>query len=122
MREIVTDLLFGAPVVWCFAVMGIFALVTERGKSIVLTFEVSLRCWSFLGASAGLYYRNHYFIVMLPVVSLLAGRAMARGVAQLAERIRMSRLRLSAIGVGIFVLGGAQALYAQRAIFFEMGP
>jgi 4-amino-4-deoxy-L-arabinose transferase-like glycosyltransferase len=122
LREIVPDLFFGAPVVWCFAVIGLFALIRERGKSAALSLEVSLLGWSFVGASAGLYYRNHYFIVMLPAVCLLAGKAMAWSIAQLAERIRMSRLRLSAIGIGVFALGWAQALYAQRAIFFEMGP
>jgi len=122
LREIVPALFFGAPVVWCFAAIGLFALVRERGKSAALNFEVSLLGWSFLGASAGLYYRNHYFIVMLPAVCLLAGKAMAWSVAQLVERVRMSRLRLTAIAVGVFAFGWAQALYAQRAIFFELGP
>ena len=122
LREIVPDLFFGAPVVWCFAAAGLFALVRERGKSAALSFEVSLLGWSFVGASAGLYYRNHYFIVMLPAVCLLAGKATAWSIAQLAERIRMNPLRLSAIGAAVFTLGYAQALYAQRAIFFEMSP
>jgi 4-amino-4-deoxy-L-arabinose transferase-like glycosyltransferase len=122
LREIVPDLFFGAPVVWCFAAAGLFALVRERGKSAALSFEVSLLGWSFVAASAGLYYRNHYFIVMLPAVCLLAGKAMAWSAAQLAERVRMNPLRLSAIGAAVFALGYAQALYAQRAIFFEMSP
>jgi hypothetical protein len=122
LREIVPDLFFGAPVVWCFAAAGLFALVTERGKSVAFSFEVSLLGWSFVGASAGLYYRNHYFIVMLPAVCLLAGKAMAWSAAQLAERARINPLRLSTIGAGVFALGYAQALYAQRAIFFEMSP
>jgi general stress protein CsbA len=122
LREIVPDLFFGAPVVWCFAVIGLFALIRERGKSVALSFEVSLLGWSFVAASAGLYYRNHYFIVMLPAVCLLAGKAMAWSVTELVERVRMNRLRLSAIGAALFALGYAQALYAQRAIFFELGP
>ena len=122
LREIVPDLFFGAPVVWCFAVIGLFALIRERGKSVALSFEVSLLGWSFVGASAGLYYRNHYFIVMLPAVCLLAGKAMAWSVTELVERVRINGLRLSAIGAALFALGYAQALYAQRAIFFELGP
>jgi 4-amino-4-deoxy-L-arabinose transferase-like glycosyltransferase len=122
LREIAPDLFFGAPVAWCFAAAGLFALVRERGKSAALSFEVSLLGWSFVAASAGLYYRNHYFIVMLPAVCLLAGKAMAWSAAQLAERVRMNPLRLSAIGAAVFLLGYAQALYAQRAIFFEMSP
>ena len=122
LREIVPDLFFGAPVVWCFAAAGLFALVRERGKSAALSFEVSLLGWSFIGASAGLYYRNHYFIVMLPAVCLLAGKAMAWSAVQLAERVRMNPLRLSALGAAVFALGYAQALYAQRAILFELSP
>jgi 4-amino-4-deoxy-L-arabinose transferase-like glycosyltransferase len=122
LREVVPDLFFGAPVVWCFAVIGLFALIRERGKSAALSFEVSLLGWSFVGASAGLYYRNHYFIVMLPAVCLLAGKAMAWSAVQLAQRIRMNPLRLSAIGAAVFALGYAQALYAQRAILFGLSP
>src|ERR1700693_2165184 len=122
LREIVPDLFFGAPVVWCFAAAGLFALLRERGKSAALSFEVSLLGWSFVGASAGLYYRNHYFIVMLPAVCLLAGKAMAWSAVQLAEPVRMNPLRLSAIGAAVFALGYAQALYAQRAILFGLSP
>ena len=122
LREIVPDLFFAAPVVWCLALIGLFALVRERGKSFALSFAISLLGWSFLGASAGLYYRNHYFIVVLPAICLLAGKAMAWSMAQPAGRIRMGRLELSAIGIAVFALGCAQALYAQRAVFFEMSP
>jgi len=122
LREIAPDLFFGAPVVWCFAVIGLFALIRERGKCAALSFEVSLLGWSFIGASAGLYYRNHYFIVMLPAVCLLAGKAMAWSAVQLAERVRMNPLRLSGLGAAVFALGYAQALYAQRAILFELSP
>jgi 4-amino-4-deoxy-L-arabinose transferase-like glycosyltransferase len=122
LREVAPDLFFGAPVVWCFAAIGLLALIMERGKGAALSFTVGLLCWSFVGASAGLYYRNHYFILMLPAVCLLAGKAMAWSVEQLARIVRINRFRLRTIGVAVFALGWAQALYAQRAIFFEMSP
>jgi 4-amino-4-deoxy-L-arabinose transferase-like glycosyltransferase len=120
--EIVPEVFFGAPVVWCFAAIGLLALMLQRGKGAALSFTVALLGWSFVGASAGLYYRNHYFILMLPAVCLLAGKAMAWSVEQLAQRVRTNRLRLSAICAAVFALGWAEALYAQRAIFFEMSP
>ena len=122
LREVAPDLFFGAPVVWCFAAIGLFALMMERGKGAALSFVVGLLGWSFVGASAGLYYRNHYFILMLPAVCLLAGKAMAWSVEQLAQRVRMNRVRLNTIVAAVFALGWAQALCAQRAIFFEMSP
>ena len=122
LREVIPDLFFGAPVVWCFAAIGLLALLIERGKSFALSFTVGLLGWSFVGASAGLYYRNHYFILMLPAVCLLAGKALAWSVEQLALIVRINRYRLRTIGVMLFALGWAQAVYAQRAIFFEMTP
>ncbi len=122
LREVTPDLFFGAPVVWCFAAVGLIALLVERGKSALLSFTVGLLGWSFVGASAGLYYRNHYFILMLPAVCLLAGKALAWSVEQLALIVRINRYRLRTVGVALFALGWAQAVYAQRAIFFEMSP
>jgi hypothetical protein len=122
LREVAPDLFFGAPVVWCFAAVAVLALMMERGKGAALSFTVGLLGWSFVGVSAGLYYRNHYFILMLPAVCLLAGKAMAWSVDQLARIVRMNRLTLSSIALAVFTLGLAQALYAQRAIFFEMSP
>ncbi len=122
LREVAPDLFFGAPVVWCFAAVGLIALIMERGKSALLSFTVGLLGWSFVGASAGLYYRNHYFILMLPAVCLLAGKALAWSVEQLALIVRINRYRLRTIGVALFALGWAQAVNAQRAIFFEMSP
>jgi 4-amino-4-deoxy-L-arabinose transferase-like glycosyltransferase len=122
LREVAPDLFFGAPVVWCVAAVGLLALIVERGKSAALSFTVGLLGWSFVGTSAGLYYRNHYFILMLPAVCLLAGKALAWSAEQLALMVRINRYRLRTIGVALFALGWAQAVYAQRAIFFEMAP
>jgi hypothetical protein len=120
--ENVPEVFFGAPVVWCFAAIGLLSLIIERGKGAALSFTVGLLGWSFVGASAGLYYRRHYFILMLPAVCLLAGKAVAWSAQQLARVVRINRFGLSASCAAVFVLGWAQALYAQRAIFFEMSP
>jgi Dolichyl-phosphate-mannose-protein mannosyltransferase len=122
LTAIVPQLFFGAPVVWCFAAMGLLAMFLERGPIAALGSNVSLLIWSFLGASAGLYFRDHYFILLLPAVCLLAGKAMNWIVEQLKGRVRMNRLALTALGMAVFALGWAQAVYAQRAIFFEMNP
>jgi len=120
--ENVPEVFFGAPVVWCFAAIGLLSLMIERGKGAALSFTVGLLGWSFVGASAGLYYRRHYFILMLPAVCLLAGKAVAWSAQQLARVVRINRFRLSASCAAVFALGWAQALYAHRAIFFEMSP
>jgi Dolichyl-phosphate-mannose-protein mannosyltransferase len=118
--KIVPQLFFGAPVVWCFAAIGIFAVIKERGKSAALSFTISLLVWSFVGASAGLYYRDHYFILMLPAICLLAGKAMKWLTEEIAQRAQFKKL--VTVPAALFVVGYGASLYSQRAEFFEMSP
>jgi 4-amino-4-deoxy-L-arabinose transferase-like glycosyltransferase len=118
--DIVPQLFYGAPVVWCFAAIGLFALIRERGRGAVFGFEIRLLAWSFVGVSAGLYYRDHYFILLLPAVCLLAGFAVKWCADEMARRSAVSRLSLASPLV--FAIGFALSLFAQRAICFELQP
>lgn len=120
LAEIVPQLFLAAPLVWCFAAIGLIALLREHGIGAVLSFEISLLVWSFVGASAGLYYRDHYFILMLPAVSLLAGMALKWCAEEIAKRFPARQL--SMVPAALFVAGYGISLYAQRAIFFELNP
>jgi Dolichyl-phosphate-mannose-protein mannosyltransferase len=114
----VPQLFFAAPVVWCFAAVALGKIVIEQGIPSVLRFEVGLLLWSFVGVSAGLYYRDHYFILMLPAVSVLAGKAVKWSTEQIAKRMQIKRA--ISIPAAIFAAGFAWAIFAQRGIFFEM--
>lgn len=118
--NIMPQLFFGAPVVWCFAAIGLLTVLYERGTDAALSFKIGLLIWSFVGVSAGLYYRDHYFILLLPAICLLAGKAMKWCSEQLGQRLRQEKL--SVVVAAIFALGFAQTVYAQRAIFFELSP
>jgi hypothetical protein len=120
LMEAVPQLFFGAPVVWCFAVIAIVALVKERGKNAAHKFVISLLFWSFLGTSAGLYYRDHYFVLMLPAICLLAGKAMEWLGEQFALRVRLKKMIV--IPGALFVVGYGASLYTQREEFFELSP
>ena len=118
--DIAPQLFYGAPVVWCFAAIGLFALIRERGRKALFSFEFGLLAWSFVGVSAGLYYRDHYFILLLPAVCLLAGFAAKWCSEEMAQRIATKRFRLAPAAV--FAAGFAMSLYVERAIFFELQP
>ena len=113
-------LFFSAPVVWYLAALGIFAEIYECRKGATPGFSIGLLLWSFAGVSAGLYYRPHYFILLFPAVCLLVGEAMQWSTDQLEGRTRWRKL--STVPVLSFVLGFGLALYAQRAVFFELSP
>jgi len=81
--------------------------------------------WSFVFVSIaavcpGFYFRQHYFILMLPALSLLIGIAVGCG----SERLKYcGRFRLlAALPVAILVAVFVCAVFAQRTLFFRMTP
>ena len=68
--------------------------------------------FSFAAVCPGLYFREHYFILVLPAVCLLAGA----GVEFLAKMAR------PAFPYCILAAALAWSLYAQREFFFHMTP
>jgi len=59
-----------ALLLWALAAAGLYTL---RGQNLLLL--GSFLIFSFLAVSAGFYYRNHYFILLLPALALLAASA-----------------------------------------------
>lgn len=114
------DLLLTAPLIWILAIAGLWIAIREGGLKSILGFEFSLLVWSFLGASAGLYYREHYFILLLPAVSLLA----AKTIEWLSTALSASQRgkSLAAAPWMIFAIAFALTLFAQRRELFELSP
>ena len=76
--------------------------------------------FSVLAVCTGLYFREHYFILMLPAVSLLAGLAVSCATDKLSAW--KPSLALSAAPVLLFLAAFAYMIYGQREIFFQMTP
>ena len=85
---------------WALAALGLWLAV--RGKRFLLPF---LLLFSFAAVSAGLFFRAHYVVLMLPAVALLAGSCV--------------RGRISA---AIFAAALVLSLYLQRDVLFRMSP
>jgi len=76
---------------WTLLVLAGFGLVAGfwcKGTRASAGILLGLLASSTLALSAGFYFREHYFILMLPAVSLLAGLAVS-------NQVRVSRLRSS---------------------------
>jgi hypothetical protein len=80
---------------------------------------VTLMGFSLLAFAAGFYFREHYFIVMLPVVSLLTAMAVETA-AQALAGARPAAARLAP--AALFVLGCAGFVCNQGAVWFQMTP
>ncbi len=72
-------------VVWGFAVIGIPALFWSRARQHRF-FLLSFALFALLAVCPGLYFRPHYFLVLLPVVAMLAGIAISSTYEYLSTR------------------------------------
>lgn len=131
-----------APGLWSLAILGLA----------LLCFEPTLRKWrfflavfpvfSFLGVCPGLYFREHYFLLLLPAMALLCGaawcaisrsagrifynvaRASGAGDAPALEWIKKPGFAKAAMGIagGLFVLAALQSLAISSDVFFQLTP
>ena len=73
-----------------------------------------------MAVSAGFYFRPHYFILLLPAASLLAGLAVTSAYRFLTQRRFPASARM--IPLLIFIVACAFSLWDQRAFLFEPNP
>ncbi len=93
---------------WILAGVGAYRLVqTKRSffPLVFLTFSCAAVC-------AGFYFRNHYFVMLLPAVSLLAGASVA---SACGSQFRPAAAVIFAAGIGI-------SIFLQREYLFELTP
>ncbi len=109
-----------APLLWGLAGLGATALVWDRKARKQGAFVAGFTAFSFLALCPGLYFRPHYFVLLLPAVSLLAGIA-AGSLADLFAACGARRLgrAVSFLAIAASILQGA---YLQRNFLFFSDP
>ncbi|MGA9979871.1 MAG: glycosyltransferase family 39 protein [Candidatus Sulfotelmatobacter sp.] len=104
---------------WAIAEIGVVTLFWDRRWRPRLFFLVTLTLFSLLAVCAGFYFRPHYFILLLPAASILAGMAVTSAQRFLAQR-RFPASTL--VPLLIFCAACAFSLWDQRAFLFELDP
>jgi len=100
--------------IWMLAAIGLVAgLWQQRTRSITI-FLLGFVFFSALALCPGFYFRVHYFILVLPAVSLLAGVAISRLSDLIVRRSIAVRL------ISILIMGATLAwpIIADRKFFF----
>src|SRR5208282_1216322 len=106
--------------IWIIAGLGLTTFLwCSRARS-QGTFVGLFLLFSILAVCPGLYFREHYFILMLPAVSLLAGLAVSCAADKLLA-LKPSPA-LTAVPLLVFLAAFAYTIYSQREIFFRMTP
>jgi hypothetical protein len=100
--------------------LGLTAVVWDRAARSRVAPIGLLLVSGFIGTSAGLYFRNQYFILVLPAVALLAGLAVDAVTRRLASGAAPTAR--AAIAVLLTAVPLLQLLYLERAILFTATP
>ncbi len=104
---------------WIIAAVGLTAILWCRRARQHAFFLLGFVLFSALGLSAGLYFRQHYFILVLPVVSILIGVAVSCAASLLSSRVRPKALAV-ALPVLLFLAAYSLSIYVQRKLFFRL--
>jgi hypothetical protein len=103
--------------VWIIAGLSLAALAWCRDARAQKPLVLGLLFFSFLAACPGFYFREHYFILVLPAVALLTGWAVSFAGPYI---FRAGLPKMSAILVAVAAL--CFSLVQQRSFLFEMDP
>jgi len=112
-----------SPSIWLWAVAGVGLVSvwwtkTWREKAVFVT---GLLLFSFFAVCPGFYFRQHYFIPLLPVVAILTGAA-ASSARNFLERKRVPAVLQLWIPVAMFFLALCHSVIQQQRFFFELSP
>jgi 4-amino-4-deoxy-L-arabinose transferase-like glycosyltransferase len=78
------------PLLWWAIAAGVVLMLAERTTRRAGVIITALIAVSFIGTSAGLLYRNHYFLLMFPACALAAGGGVAAGMRLVPEAARFA--------------------------------
>jgi Dolichyl-phosphate-mannose-protein mannosyltransferase len=105
--------------VWIIAALGLTAFWWQPESRRHAPLVAGLLFFSFLAMCPGFFFRQHYFILMLPAVALLAGIAVHSATEALADRGGMALATIPAL---VFSAALGYAVFQQRAFLLEKDP
>ena len=111
-----------APLLWILAGLGMILLCVAQLPRRSRIFLIGFLFFSFLAVCPGLYFRPHYFILLLPSISLLVGLVLSVSNQWLNRQLPSAVRFLRPLLVLLILLACLQSLYIPRAIFFTLTP
>ena len=106
--------------IWFLSIIGFFAVTVIKRYRRWAVLAAGFFVFSFLAVCPGFYFREHYFIFILPAAAILAGAGLA-AIDVLFQRIMPVILRVFIIcAIGLGAVG--YSLYQQREYLFELSP
>ena len=101
--------------IWGIAASGLVMCMVNRTLRTRAVFLTTFAFFSILAVCPGFYFRPHYFILVLPAVSLLAGLAVAAAL----DTIRFGAQNFRFVVLLLFGFALAWPIWAEADFFFE---
>jgi hypothetical protein len=116
--ETASEVISSSWTLWTLAGLGVIAGLWGKRIRASAVFLVGFLAFSLAAFSAGFYFRDHYYIFILPAASLFAGVAIST-VSNLAARYsKIVRFALLLLFCAVL----AQPIFAARKLYFEISP
>lgn len=105
-----------AVLIWLIGASGMVFVLWAPKARLQTVLTLGLLLFSFVAVCPGYYFRQHYFVLVLPAVSLLCGLAVSRATAMIRQSshnpwLAMLPVALFALAFGISVLHDADFFF-----------
>ena len=109
-----------AVLLWLLAALGIIVLRWSPNSRKHSWFLISLLVLAFLAICPGVQFRPHYFVLLLPAVSLFVAVAVSSATEIIAAQPNSKSM--IALPLLAFLTCCASTVYQQRAFYFSLSP
>jgi hypothetical protein len=113
-------LFLAASMAWVFALLGLISPIWFRPARRRGWFLTGLAAFSALSICPGLYFRGHYFVLLLPAAALLSAVGIRALAASVVHGTRPAGV--TAVILVTSVLSCGQVLWSSRQYLFELTP
>ena len=107
--------------IWLSALLGLLSIIWNKEIRKQGVFLIGFLICSFLAVCPGLYFRNHYFVLFLPVLTMLASVGVIAAGDLLGLVIR-STTKTAFISILAILIIWLQSCYSQREYLLETDP
>ena len=105
---------------WLLSIFGLLSLVVDPQLKDHRLFVISFFAFSFLSVCPGLIFRLHYFVLLLPAVSLMMGL----GAESLFKLFAKSKFHAFRIGVPTLtaIIAIFSSFFSHKDVLFDLAP
>lgn len=119
-RASFSDVTDGFLFLWIMAVAGFIGMFFYQGLKGKRVFMALFTLFSFLTICPGFYFRPHYFVTLLPAISILAGIFVEWINLRSVDLFRTQRAGF--IGIAVFILAAGAGIVSQKGYLFAEDP